>query len=856
MHTLTTSLDRGWEVAQRLPAWRDLFENTGGESLWIPATVPGHVHLDLVRAGVLQDPLHRLGEIGARWVDEADWTWRNVFAVSAERLAARDRGRHFLVFHGIDTLARVFLNGRLLGETENFFVAHRFDVTDLLRAGENEVRVEIDSALRAGSARADAYLGDGRSERGSRHYFNFPPRAFVRKPQYMFGWDWGPELVSCGLHAPVELLTVPVAEIVDWRMESRFTGPGIVDIDLQVTVARYDPEIPLRAGAALYASGDNTPEAPVPLGAGTYTITLPTIVGQKVERWNPAGMGAQRRYLLNLRVWRDVGDDEDGDREMVAHRGHSIGFREIELLREPDPDGAGEGFRFRVNGEDVFARGANWIPDGCFPGAIPASRLRERLTQARDAGFNMLRVWGGGLYESEEFYNLCDELGLMVWQDFPFACSSYPDDDPLFVRNVRAEATAAVRRLRHRACLALWCGGNENVELHQGRWSGQRQATRFFGERIIHEILPDVLSQEDPGRPFWPNTPFGDAGEGNVQNENFGTAHYWNVWHAKEPTSDGDWTNYAKSDCRFSSEFGFASPAGHAAWDSCTTDADRTVRSRVSRWHDKTRKGYETYLGFIAKHFPEPDTFDDLIYYGQANQAMALSFGIEHWRRRRGRCWGTLFWQLNDCWPTHSWAVVDSAGEPKLAYWAVKRAYAPLLLSLERGPRGVEAHLVNETGTQVEGTLVLRLLTFDGDEVERAAERVFALARSASGPVAHVSIPGFVADSGAEVLVEARFTDTDGAPRAEAFLLLAEPKDLRLPDPGIACRIVDGALEVSARRFAAFVRLRIDGLERQPTFSDNGFHLAPGQTRRVAVTGLPDGTSLEDLEARLRLRHL
>ncbi|MFM7321034.1 MAG: glycosyl hydrolase 2 galactose-binding domain-containing protein [Armatimonadota bacterium] len=852
MPTRTLRIDSGWEVAQRIPAERDLFEGPGGEETWIPARVPGAIHLDLVRAGVIQDPFHRLGEWGCRWVDEADWTWRTTFTLTNEQLAERGRGRHFLVFHGIDTVGRVLLNGKRIAETNNFFVPVKVDVTEVVHVGANEIRVEIDSALLAGRQRASTYLGDGTSERGRPHYFNFAPRAFVRKPQYMFGWDWGPELISAGLHGAVELVTVPVAEIVEWNVEHRFTGPDTVDIDCRVTVAVHDPDAALEVSAALYASGDNTPSAPVPAGEGVWTIALPTIVEQRVERWNPNGMGAQKRYLLNLRV-RHLDGAEDG---YTAHHGLSIGFRELELLREPDPHGAGEGFRFRVNGRDVFVRGANWIPDGSFPGAISETRLRERLTQAKRAGFNMLRVWGGGQFESDTFYALCDELGLMVWQDFPFACSSYPDDDPLFVREVRAEAVAAVRRLRHRACLAMWCGGNENLELHQGRWSGDKQAKRFLGDKIIHEVLPEVLAAEDPGRPYLPNTPYGDAGEGNAQNEDYGTAHYWNVWHAKEPTSNGDWTNYAKSNCRFSSEFGFASPAGPAAWDSCMAETDHTVDSTVSRWHDKTRKGYANYLAYIGMHFPEPLDFADLIYYGQANQAMALQFGIEHWRRRRGRCWGTLFWQLNDCWPTHSWSVVDSAGEPKLAWHAVRRSYADVLVSMERVGSAIEAHVVNEMASMVTGTLELRLLTFDGMAVTRGQVPLTVGAGGTTGPAVRVAVPSFVADSGAEVVAHAQLVADDRTVIGESFLFLAEPKDLRLPDPGLKVRIEGGVATITAERFAAFTTLRFRGMDPQPTLSDNGFHILPGTARTVRIEC--HGPTVEDavLKARLHLRHL
>ncbi len=851
MQLISTSLDSGWELAERLPAGRDLFLLSGGEKLWLPATVPGHVHTDLVKAGVIADPFKRLAEWGARWVDESDWTYRTSIFVNAERLAARGiGGRHFLHFAGLDTLARVFLNGKYLGQADNYHRAWRFDVTEHLKEGENELRVEFDSALRVGREKAAAYIGDGSSDRGKTTYFNFPPRAFVRKPQYMFGWDWGPELVSCGLSGSVELLTVPVAEILHWKMNYTFISPSVVDIDFAITLRKYDSQ-PLTVKAVLFASGDTTPSTVLEGPPGEYTVPL-QIRSFVTERWNPNGVeGPRKRHLLNLRLLT-VPDDQGDEPEPLHRIAASVGFRTVELIQERDADGMGESFQFKVNGQPLFIKGANWIPDHSLPTTITKHQLRQRLTAARDAGFNMLRVWGGGLYESLDFYSLCDELGILVWQDFGFACATYPDDDPAFVESVRAEAVANVRRLRHHPSLALWCGGNENVELHQGRWSGNDQATKFYGEKLILDTLPEVLKIENPQTPYWPNSPYGGV---DCRDENSGDSHYWNVWHSKEPGSNGDWSNYEKCDTRFSSEFGFAAPAGLTAWKHALAPEDLTVRSLGSRWHDKTRKGYETYLGFIKMHFPEPQCFADLVYFGQCNQALAFAFGIEHWRRRKGRCGGTLFWQLNDCWPTHSWAVIDSAGEPKLAYYAIKRAYSPLLLSLRRAGRSIEAHLVNDRHQDIPGQLSVQLLTFEGEPVSLAEQAVTAPANAASGAQLALAIPGFIADAGTDVFVHALFRPESGEP-VESFLLLADPKDLRLADPGFQTQVGEHSIMIEVQRFAAFVTLYFEGISQQPQLSDNGFFLAPGQSRTISVSHLPDHQTLAQLAPQLRLRRL
>ncbi len=868
MKTISSPIDSSWEAAQRLSPGRDMFLLNGGENHWIPATVPGYIHQDLVRAGALGHPFYRMQEIGARWVDEAEWTYRTTFTVDAERFAARgEHGRHFLRFETLDTIARVYLNDVLIASVENAFIPHRFDVTEALREGANTLRVEFDSALRVGQERAEAYLGDGTSTRGKQSYFNFGPRAFVRKPQYMFGWDWGPELISCGIAGPVELITVPVAEITDVHVEYTFTDPITVDMRVLVTVEKY-ASAPVILSSALYAPGDNTPSAFLPNTSGRHTVELRTY-RQKVALWNPNGLeaapslnglrpkstGPQKRYLLNLKLLSADTLDEFDQPTLLHLRGETIGFRTVELRQEMDADGKGAEFKFRINGIDTFIKGANWIPDSTFPGTITRQQLRERLTQARDAGFNMLRVWGGGLYESDDFYQICSELGILVWQDFPFACSMYPDDLPEFVEQFRQEAISAVKRLRNYPCLALWCGGNENLELFQGRWAGATQATVFYGDRLIHETIPALLETEDPRTPYLPNSPYG--GE-NCTSEDFGDSHYWNVWHSKKPGSDGDWVNYAESTTRFSSEFGFASPCGWSAWKSVTTEEDRTPWSAVAKWHDKTRKGYETYIGFIEKHYPKIETFDDLIYYGQANQADALKFGIEHWRRIKGRCWGTLFWQMNDCWPTQSWAVIDSLGEPKAAYYAAKRFYVPLLLSLVRTGDVVEAHLINDGLSEISGTLTLQVRDFNGKEIARHEAAATALANAASGVVASLALPAM------QGFVQATFTgaDSTGEPLAQNLLLLGEPKDLALPDPELNVRVTSEAagtalITVSAQGFAGCVWLRFEGMgDTVPTFSDNWFHLLPGETRTITADGLAGDLNAEEMQSRLRVRNL
>ncbi|HEY3265976.1 MAG TPA: glycoside hydrolase family 2 protein [Armatimonadota bacterium] len=808
---------------------------------WLPATVPGHVHIDLVRAGVIGDPFYRMMERSAGWVDEADWVYEIEFPVDDPT------GHRVLRFNGLDTVADITLNGEPLGHADNMLVEHEFPVDGLLRKGPNALNVTIHSALRVGRRRREQWVADG-NDTLTPDWFLWGPRSFVRKAQYMYGWDWGPEPVSCGIWKSVELVTAPVARLLDWRHAVEFLSDGAAHVDFEFFVERApeSADQPLTLAARLENGAETS--ADVPPGEGRVRVALSLDIAD-AERWRPNGAGPRKLHELDLAL--------TAGEELVDARKEVIGLRAIELIREPDADGKGESFKFRVNGEDLFIRGANWIPADSFASRLETpeggARIAALVERAAAAGINMLRVWGGGLYESDAFYNACDRLGILVWQDFPYACAYYPDTDE-YADAARDEAVKAVRRLRNHPSLAIWCGNNENSMMHHYRWGGENTPARYLGEPIYNEVLPQVLSQEDPARPYWPSSPFG----GDPNSEEFGDRHDWDVWHMK-----GDWVHYVEDHSRFVSEFGFASSCGLAAWNSCLEPSDRSPRSAAVRWHDKTRKGYDTYLGYVALHFPEPQTLEDLVYYSQCNQALALSCGVEHWRRSKGHCWGTIFWQFNDCWPVQSWSVVDAAGEPKAAWYAAKRFYAPVLLSLVRDGDIVRAHVTNDTGEPVKGKVTLRLESFKGEYLERSDAVAYVKPNSSAEVDALNIVPAEGRED--EVYVYARFRPDGGAAPIETFHLLAEPKDLRMAAPCVSVDVRqtagDGSFEVtvSAKRFAPFVWLRLTG-ETAGTpggdWSDNYFHLRAGKSKTVTLRRSGDVQTVADVLARLAIRTL
>ncbi len=776
---------------------------------WLPAVVPGHVHLDLQRAGVIPDPFERMNERGVQWVDERGWVYRLAFDVDAVEL---DGARHVLRFDGLDTIATLLLNDTEIGCVDNMFVAHEFDVTNALRVGTNTIEVRFEPAEAVGARRRlDALVDLDDSVAGSP---GFTSRSPVRKAQYMWGWDWGPRLRGCGIWQPVSLVRIPVGRLTDWSWRTAFGSDGSCVVTVRADADGDASDVRVAVDGQIHSG---------PVGAD-----IPVTVADP-RRWWPAGFGDAYLYDLSLELLAAG--------EVVDRLDHRIGLREIEMVQTPDD--VGSSFEFHVNGVPIYAKGANWIPDDSFPARVGVEQLREQLALAVECGMNMLRIWGGGLYESTDFYDTCDELGLLVWQDFPFACALYPEDDA-FVAAVEAEARTAVRRVRNHTSLALWCGNNESQWL---RWMGVYGQVPMLGARLYDDVLPAVVAAEDPDTPYWPGSPWGT--EDNPSGDDTGDCHYWNVWHG-----EGDWVHYTKCTARFVSEFGFAGPPDLRTLEEVLDPADLGVDTPGMRWHDKTGKGYTTYLGYIALHYPAATTVPDLVYYGQLNQADAMRFGIEHFRRLRPHTMGTLVWQLNDCWPVQSWAWIDYRLRPKLAWYAAKRFYAPLLLSLWREGDGVRAHLVNDAVEARAGTLVVRVVNHDGTVLWSSTTDA-SVEAGGSVEVLAVDLAPEVLDAAPHAVVHATFDDV------EATLLLCEPKELRLPVPQVqltATPTADGArLHVVATTLAVSVVLSLQDADAR--WSDNGFHLLPGEPREITVSS-PDGLTYDELVAAVRWRAL
>lgn len=727
---------------------------------WRSARVPGSVHLDLVEQGIIADPFLSCHELGCQWVDGEDWYYRHEFDFTPDSALPR----RILRFEGLDTVCRIYLNDAIVAAHDNHFVPLEVDVSDQLLSGKNQLRIEFDAATRVGEERRASYF---KAHGLKPDTVRMDARAFVRKAQYMYGWDWGPSLISCGIDRPAMLVEYE-ARILDVHVEQRHNEDGSVEVRCR---SEIEQSIAVAGALEIYHFLEGFAE---PLSDGEW---------RKIEQprlWWPHGMGRPELYelvsILGVGCPRSHQDTATA-RDVRAQR---IGLRKVALVREPDVHG--ESFRFVVGGRELYAMGANWIPDDNFTARVDRERLRAQLERALDLGMNMLRVWGGGFYETPDFYELCDELGILVWQDFPYACSYYPDDAAA-CDAARHEAQANVRRLRNHPSLAIWCGNNENDTMRDSGWEGAaRHPARYEGDRIYREVLPAVLAELDSERPYIPSSP---CGVGRANDGGNGDQHYWDVWHGR-----GDYRHYLDSTARFCSEFGFASAPGHSTW--LTLEPRRNllpcdVRDPVARWHDKTSKGYETFLGFVEQHYPVSQTIEQWTYYSQLNQRDALRFGIEHYRRSQ-TCRGTLIWQLNDCWPVQSWAVVDSAFHYKAAAFDLRRLYAPLLGSLERVGDSVRLWGVFDNGEEPRSALFRLEVRSLGDGAllhEHNLEVTLKPGeRRILGDVAIDPAWG----KGAVVTVS---VDSQ-----RSFVLLCEPKELDLTAPRLTAKARDGLLTV------------------------------------------------------------
>lgn len=740
----------------------------------IPASVPGCVHTDLLRAGVIDDPYRAGNEEELGWIGRRAWRYETAFTWEPSGHERAD-----LCCEGLDTVATVELNGVVVGESANMHRTYRFPVRELLKPGENRLAVTFHSPY--------AYAEEQRARLGHRPSPYAEPYPFIRKMACNFGWDWGPTLVTSGIWRPIGLAEWSGVRLAAVRPRAYADGRVVIDCELEQTGG--EPEATLTAEIAGVTAG-------LRLAPGQREARLELQVDSPCLWW-PRGYGEQPLYELTVRA----GDDR-------WTRG--IGFRDIDL----DP----EAFRLTVNGVQLFAKGFNWIPDDCFPARVTPGRLRERFGQAVEVGANLLRVWGGGLYESDEFYSLADSLGLLVWQDFPFACAAYPEEEP-FWSEVEAEARQNVTRLMSHPSLALWCGNNENIEGHR-HWGWPAElAGRSWGAGYYYDLLRRVTAELDPARPYLPGSPYSGSPEADPNDPARGPVHIWTVWNER------DYTGYDAYTPRFVAEFGFQGPPAYATLRRASDDRPLTPDSSPQKAED----GQAKLLRGLGGHLPSPATFDDWHYLTQLNQARAVRYGVERFRSLMPYCMGAVVWQLNDCWPVTSWAAVDGDGRRKPLWYGLRRAFAPRLLTFQHDALAV----VNDTPDAWTGTLALARLGLDGATLATAALPVTAAPRSAVS----VPLPAGLAAAG-DPARELLTAELDGGSRAIRFF--AEDPEVDFPRAAFDAALEPAAggarLSITARTLLRDLAVFPDRLDPEATVDEQLVTLLPGETASFHVT--------------------
>lgn len=794
------------------------------DSGWIPVPVPGDVHQALIDAGRIEDPFYDRNEEKCAWMEEREWWYRTTFMGP---LAPRADERLELTFHGLDTFVTIWLNGVELGRHENMFRPAVFDVSALLRSGEQNTLALCFHPPLTQIAGMDIRNWGDRQE----------PRVAMRKAQFGYGWDWGPRLPTIGIWRPVELRRCRQATLQGVHC---FTA----DIDaerssavvaVRVEVERFAGSAPLTATIRLQRPGKPeiktrlTLSGDGPTLAATAYLTVPN-----PDLWWTHDLGEPSLYDLSvtLRTGNILLDEQQSQ----------VGIRTIALDQSPDPDEPGTRFfRFVLNGVPIFAKGADWIPAHSFVGAITDERYAMLLHASAAANMNMLRIWGGGIYEHDIFYDLCDQLGILIWQDCMFACAMYPEEPPRFVAEVAAEMDYQVRRLRSHPSMALWCGNNENQWIHDmANWD--KPVARAPGDLYYDTIIPDAVRRWDGRIPYWPGSPYG-GNDFNSQDD--GDVHNWNAWHGNSFRRFGErplntntpngvsYRRYGEDRGRFISEFGMhAAPVFETL--ARNIPADQLYHHSPSMDHhnkdNPKNKGDNLMLATTGL----PTTLEQYIDFSMIAQAEGLKFGIEHYRQRKPHCSGTLFWQLNDCWPVLSWAVIDYYGFGKAGYYYARRVYAPVLASFKAlDDGGAALWITNDRLATVADRITVSLRSFDGDvlwseevDVQVDANGNAEVWRKAGSDMAVGPDRYLVVHSQQGVFAANRH-------------FFGEIKDLAFA-PAVVTMEVDAVSEyelrihLSSDRYAYFVHLLTS--DETTAFDDNYIDLEPGVTRTLTVS--------------------
>lgn len=819
------NLNEGWQFTEY------------GKETWYSATVPGSVHTDLLRHGLIPDPMYRFNEDSLRRLEGLDWEYRRSFSLTKDQLS---HGVCELVFDGLDTYAEVYLNDSLVLTADNMFIPRSEEVSSLLRIGENTLRVIFRSAFRRGLEKAAA-LPYKLQISNENNPDSLKTRPFTRKAPFHFGWDWGPRIVTCGIWRPVYLRMWDVFNVNQAYFRPDTINTKVANYTLQLTVTATEAS-KCQVQLALPEAGILAKQKFV-LAKGENLLELPLTI-ENPKFWWPRGYGEAYLYKAAIEV------ESGGSVQKLEDK---LGVRRVALIQTPDS--IGHSFYFEINGVPVFAKGANYIPSRTITTEVTDSMYNRVINDAVKANMNMLRVWGGAIYENDIFYRLCDEKGIMVWQDFMFACEMNPGDAK-HLDNIRKEAEFNVQRLRKHPSLVLWAGNNENLSAwHDWGWKNKYPVElsdslfRVY-EAIFHKILPDAVAKYQPELTYWGTSPGSFPGGTVKTNRRSGDEHDWNIWFGRVTPFE----NYELNVPRFVSEYGLQSYPELRTWSEVSVPEDVSDESPFFRyrqrsympWISEGFDGSDMIREYIRKYLGEPAGFGSYTYLSQVVQAIGLQMGIEIHRRNRPYTMGSLYWQLNDCWPTMSWATVDYYGRWKAAHYAVRKAFATVVISAKNSQKGMEIYVVSDSLSAIKGELIVLQSDFSGNDKTLQS---IPLELPALSSVLVTTLPNNSATMAR--LVDIRL-ETNGKVLANQLATFGYLKDAKLNKANISLTLSADSvttLVVKTDVFAPYVRLECihDGW-----FSDNYFSLAPGTERIISFMPEKPGTAIrmEDFTAK------
>ncbi len=793
---------------------------------WLPACVPGTIHTDLLNNGQTPDPFYRVNEKDLQWIDKINWEYKTTFHLN-DTLEKKKQKR--LTFSGLDTYADIYLNGQKLGHTDNMFRTWSYDISSLLKKGDNELRIIFFSPVRKGLEAMENYglklpAGNDQSVLGGMGMNQVS--VFTRKAPYHYGWDWGPRLVTSGIWRDVILEAWDDLKIEDIFIHQLKVNKKAAQLNAEITLNTSDPH---EVCVEILYNNKTISQQNLRLKNGINHIGLPINI-RKPRLWWSNGLGKPELYTFQVNV-----KSKDS---LLDSRQITTGLRTLRLIRKKDK--AGETFYFELNGIPVFAKGANYIPNDVFLPRINRADYEKVIANAQTAHMNMLRIWGGGIYEDDYFYELCDKNGIMVWQDFMFACSMYPGNAE-FLENVRQEAKDNLIRLRNHPCIALWCGNNEiGGAWHHGSpggWGWKKQFTPAEQDTlfqayttIFHQILPDAVAKYSTNSPYWASSPMAgpDKFDFEIQPGNSGDNHYWGVWHGKHRLEE-----YANYVGRFMSEYGFQSFPEFATVQKYALPEDYNIESDVMTSHQRSGIGNLRIREYMGWYYTVPEDFEQFLYTSQVLQARAMKTALQAHRQAMPYCMGSLVWQLNDCWPVASWSTTDYYHQWKAAHYAIRETCKPtILIPRQIKPTELEIWVVNDLLQKIKGTYSIELFDFDGQQFYSRKDR-FLIEGNISSKIASFHTEDLLKGKEKTQVVAVLKICQGKTILDEQYFYFTEPKNLELPkQPHITTQL----FEKNGKKYLTVTtdKLACNVLFYSPdasvTFSNNYIDLLPGRT--------------------------